>query len=212
MIEVMVASTLMIIVVMMLGMMFNQTSQVWRTGKQRVDMFKGVRSLFGPFQRDASAAVDQKTIPKGILDEWKLGRNQNFSGNEIAFFTLTGTGMKKNTEIPKRAFSFVTYNGGTRTEQWIGDASIYSQTLTEDPCIFKAYKVESSGNVSDYSADPDSKGVPMFPAFISVRMQATSDSLAKAYDVGAASAGPDRMFGLGPGDLKGKDDIRTWVE
>ena len=208
MIEVMVASTLMIIVVMMLGMMFNQTSQVWRTGKQRVDMFKDVRSLFGPFQRDVSAAVNQNTIPQGIRDLVAPGLQQNFSGGTVSFFTLTGTGVQNGGSllfggIPRRSISFVTYSGGTRTEMWMGEQGL-SQTLTRDTCTFKAFKVDDIGNVSPASGTD-------FPAFVTVHMQATSE-LSSSYDVGAASAGPDRIFGSDPNDQRGRDDIRTWIE
>jgi Tfp pilus assembly protein PilV len=47
MIEVLVASTIMIMIVMMLGMLFQQSSQAWRTGKQRADTYQQVRALFG---------------------------------------------------------------------------------------------------------------------------------------------------------------------
>ena len=213
MIEVLVASTLMIIVVMMLGLMFNQTSQVWRTGTQRVDMFKDVRSLFGAFQRDASAAVDQSTIPLELRNLVAPGQQQRFSGSSVAFFTLTGTGSKTGTTVsdggvPKRALSFVTYNGGARIEQWIGDGTApligLSQTLTRDNCTFRAFSVETSGNVRT-AADTE------FPSFVTVSMDATSE-LSSSYDVGAASAGPDRIFGQSVGDSNGRDDIRTWVE
>ena len=179
--------------------------------------------MFGPFQRDASAAVNQATIPWDILLLLGNGGNQNFSGNTVSFFTLTGTGTQDDIAmlqggVPRRAFSFVTYNGGTRTERWIGANGVLEQgpsrVLSGSTCKFTAYKVkDASGNVG-LANDTESLGLltfPEFPSFVTLQMQATSD-LSSSYDVGAASAGPDRTFGTGPGDPRGKDDIRTWVE
>ena len=133
---------------------------------------------------------------------------QNFLGGTISFFTLTGTGTQNDIAIrqggiPRRSLSFVTYSGGTRTELWMGEQGPL-RTLTRDTCSFRAYKADASGNVTPASGMD-------FPAFVTVHMQATSE-LSSSYDVGAASAGPDRIFGSGSGDSRGRDDIRTWVE
>ncbi|MCL1921036.1 MAG: prepilin-type N-terminal cleavage/methylation domain-containing protein [Kiritimatiellaeota bacterium] len=221
MVEVMVASMLMVIVVMMLGMLFNQTSQAWRTGKQRVNMFKDVRALFGPIQRDASAAVDISTIPQDIRNLLG-GGDQLFSGGSLAFYTLTGTGFRDNPgnkpinqgSIPRRAFSYVTYSGGTRTEQWIDEGGS-PRTLTESSvgCTFRPFWVDANGNLT--SGQP--VGASRFPSFVTLKMSANSaegeqeGKKAMVYDIGAASAGADRIFGEGVRDPNGKDDIRTWV-
>ena len=209
MIEVMVASTLMVIVVMMLGMIFNQTSQVWRVGKQRTDIFKDARTLFGAFQRDASAAVDQATIPLSVRTLFG-GMQQNFSKGSVSFFTLTGTGnlnddLTNFNSIPRRSLSFVTYNGGNRTEQWMG-GEISDTRLTGVSCRFDAFDV----NISGGGATVQQVGGVNFPSYVTATMDLMMPS-AVTYDVGAASSGPDREFGTTPGDPKGRDDIRTWV-
>ena len=67
MIEVLVASTILTVIVMMLAMLFQQTSVAWRTGLMRASGFMQLRSYIGAIQRDASAAIDAKNIPSALL-------------------------------------------------------------------------------------------------------------------------------------------------
>jgi type II secretory pathway component PulJ len=63
MIEVLVASTILIVLVMLLAMLFQQTSLAWRTGVKRADGYLQIRALVGAIQRDASQAIDIETLP-----------------------------------------------------------------------------------------------------------------------------------------------------
>lgn len=197
MIEVLVAATILTMIVMMLGMIFQQTSQAWRTGRHRANTFEQVRGLFGAIQRDASMAVDEKALPP----ELKKTGNQSFTGSSLSFYTLSGSSEKNK---PLRAITHVKYDGVKRT------------VTRFDPGM---------GNVplSSDIVDQNEKGVTLssikftavggsFPDYVTASAEVKKGSLMKNYDVGAASSGPDRTLGKGPDDIRGRDDIKTWAE
>jgi prepilin-type N-terminal cleavage/methylation domain-containing protein len=88
MIEVMVAATILVVIVMMLGMLFQQTSVAWRTGLMRSDGYMQLRAFIGALQRDASAMIDANQIPQSLLCN---NQKQKFESGEIRFYTMTGT-------------------------------------------------------------------------------------------------------------------------
>lgn len=210
MIEVLVAAAILVVIVMMLAMLFQQTSLSWRTGIRRADAYMQVRSGIGAIQRDASAAVDERTIP-ALLKTRLGGGNQQFSGG-LRFYTLTGSGfydannngkVDSGENVPYRALNYVTYNSnGDRTE-----TSLRADGGTTD----------TKGNVIDFITkassankpvtritqfDPvfgiDNKGLPLF-----VNIRARVTTAGNSLDIGAASAGPDKTWNT-------KDDIKTW--
>jgi len=215
MIEVLVASSILVVIVMMLAMLFQQTSMAWRTGVRRADAFMQIRSLIGSIQRDAAKAVDERSIPEELRDKLGTGSQIFKNGNILAFYTLSASGFKNdNFDDPanpaRRSLSFIEYRtDGTRTETiLLADGSpepIPSANVTEfftggsgslDKQITKleAFNVEW-GNSSL------TKGLPL-----SVRLKASVSSWGSSLEIGAASAGPD-----GKMETK-KDNICTWVE
>ena len=212
MIEMLVASTILIVIVMMLAMLFQQTSLSWRTGVRRADAFVQIRSAIGAIQRDASAAVDEDTIPNKLRN--LLGGSQSFN-NSLRFYTLTGNGYRdagnpKNghmdpAEKPFRALKYVTYTTtGGRSES----------TLLSDNTVDGPY----DSNVIDFVDRASSVNKPVtkitaitpyfvsgagLPLFITIEAEVTYSG--NTLDIGAGSAGPDKIWDT-------KDDIKTWVD
>lgn len=188
MIEMLVAAAIMVVLVMMLSMLFQGTSQSWRIGVQRAGTYSMLRSLVGSIQRDANAAVDEATIDRELRDE--LGGSQDFEG--LRFFTLTGSGTD-----PKalRSPTFVSYNGTVRRETKLtGDGS----KVTKSAEIVPAGSV--SINYEKFTEGTSSKGLPLY-----VKIRASCDYFGgRSLDIGAGSAGPDKAWNT-------KDDIKTWV-
>jgi Tfp pilus assembly protein PilV len=222
MIEVLVASTIMIMIVMMLGMLFQQTSQAWRTGKQRADTYQQVRALFGSIQRDASTAIDKGSLPKRLF----TGNNaisddsQSFSGT-LSFYTLTGTGFDndedaRSGQLPRRAITYVTYSGATRTVKTFlptiggGFANGSAQSGAIVNPNLNGATVELTGIIA-YDKDGSSVGGSVFPAYVTVSAGVNSAG-ARSFDIGAASGGPDRTLGTSPTDIRGRDDVKTWSD
>lgn len=209
MVEVLVASTILIVIVMMMAMLFQQTSVAWRTGLMRARGYMQLRSYIGAVQRDASAAIDAKNLPQRIID----GKSeQTFSPSKISFYTLSG----KDDE---RALKFITHDtSGKRTESVLkleGNGGWGPETSSE---VLK-FLTESGANdpeVSpmrfdfkwadgpEYGRDgtklSDQNRLPLY-----ITLDAEIIQRGKLYNVGAASAGPDMKWDT-------KDDIRTWVE
>ena len=196
MIEVLVASTILIVIVMMLGMLFQQTSLAWRVGVKRADGFMQVRAAIGAIQRDAAAAVDAQYLPKQFV-----AGEQKFSGSELVFYTLTGKGEN-------RALTKVTYNlSGKRTESVLQPSGSWGSAKSSDVLTFAGRSGnKSSTTLSDFAARGEGgnsysgKGLPLYVTF-----EANVTAAGVNLDIGAASAGPDTVWGT-------KDDIKTWVE
>lgn len=208
MIEVLVAATILIVIVMMLGMLFQQTSLAWRTGTRRADSFMQVRSAVGAIQRDASAAVDARFLPEQFLDG-----QQNFSGGSLLFYTLTGAVEvdKNGTTTYNRNLKKITYDSaGNRVEKtrlgsgnWGAEKRSNVLTFAERQSSKNRPNVTLQNFLADFGKGLDrldSDGLPLFLTF-NARVVSSGYSL----DIGAASAGPDRKWGT-------KDDIKTWVE
>ena len=209
MVEVLVASTILIVIVMMMAMLFQQTSDAWRTGLMRANGYMQLRSYIGAIQRDASRAIDAKNLPADILSQHG---KQAFDSKSMSFYALAG-------DMDNRSLKYITHDtSGRRTEsvlsldgngRWEPETS--SQILNflstgkssgDDPTI-------SAGNFQyqwSNGTERDNSGATValenrLPLYI--RLDAEIVQRGKLYSVGAASAGPD-------GQWNTKDDIKTW--
>lgn len=200
MIEVLVATSILIVIVMMLAMLFQQTSVAWRTGLIRARGYAQLRSYIGAIQRDATASIDAKNLPPSLLQS---NGEQNFGSGKISFYTLTG-------DEGKRSLNFITHDLSGAREQWVlaltGNGQwekvsssdvlkFISESGSDDPDI-NPLRFEFKWGKSGTYADE----LPLY-----IRVDAQVVQRGKLYQVGAASAGPDKTWGT-------KDDIRTWVE
>jgi len=225
MIEVLVASTIMMMIVMMLGMLFQQSSLAWRTGKQRADTYQQVRAIFGSIQRDASAAIDQNSLPQRLFtgNNAPLSDSQNFSGGTLSFYTLTGTGFNNDEDAnsgqaPRRSITFVKYslNGQRSIKTYVPVASGgFSPGMPQDGSIVNANlngaQVQLTGFQAYYDLEAGPVGANPFPAYVTVSARVNSAGV-RSFDVGAASGGPDKVLGSSPDDIRSRDDIKTWAE
>lgn len=202
MIEVLVASTILSVIVMMLGMLFQSTSLAWRTGVQRADTFMQVRGFFGAIQRDLSSAIDARDLPATLTG----GRSQQFSSSSLKFFTLTGKGFD-DSDNPYRSLTYITYDtDGNRTEQKLkalggwGPEVRYNVMTSADRLLNPNRPKSTIQGFTPVLAPNDPNGLPLF-----VHIKARVTSSGYNLEIGAASAGPDGVWDT-------KDDIATWAE
>ena len=201
MIEVLVAATILVVIVMMLGMLFQQTSLAWRTGVKRADGFMQVRSAIGTIQRDAAAAVDARELRRRRLEidpsDQILKEDQRFSAS-LMFYTLSGS---------ERALTKVTYDtAGNRTESTLLGTGSWGPVRKTNVLTFAERQSSKNrpkttlGSFTPEWGDLDQNGLPLYVTF-------TARVITSGYtlDIGAASAGPDKVWNT-------KDDIKTWVE
>lgn len=212
MIEVLVAATILVIIVMMLGMLFQQTGIAWRVGVRRAAAYSQVRSLIGSIQRDAAKAVDEDAIDDDVR-KMLGGSSQSFSGGTLSFYTLDATGFNINSSglveetKPKRSVSFVSYETSGKREETFLIAGGGTETVDTNVRQF-ATRVGASSTPSTtlgsfdavWPSTGSANGLPLY-----VKMQATVTSQGYTLDIGAESAGPDGVWNT-------DDDIRTWAK
>ena len=221
MIEVLVAATILVMIVMMLGALFQQTSTAWRAGTMRTSGYMQIRAYVGALQRDANAMINANLLPKNLL--WRNGKEQEFKDGSLQFYTVSGSDSE-------RSLNFITYDSsGNRKQQILslnqgsggGNASwenpksggssqllqiMPGQSSSSMGVAIKGFKVEFPSGADQNEYDRD--GLPVsgnrqFPLYVTVETQVRQSG--ELYDVGAESAGPDRQWGT-------KDDIRTFVD
>ncbi|HOF62441.1 MAG TPA: prepilin-type N-terminal cleavage/methylation domain-containing protein [Candidatus Latescibacteria bacterium] len=224
MIEVMVAATILVVIVMMLGMLFQQTSVAWRTGLMRSDGYMQLRAFIGAIQRDAGAMIDASRIPQSLLCN---NQKQKFSSGEIKFYTMTGTLRTTSSGSLQdfRALNFITYNiNGRRTQRRLEPDGTWSEEESSNvlaPPNISARLDKPQVRATHFNiayqqgTEYDDAGnvisdLNRYPLFLTVETEVTQHG--RLYDVGAECSGPDRRFGTGPSDAASKDDIRTWVQ
>ncbi len=210
MIEVLVASTILVVIVMMLAMLFQQTGMAWRTGVRRADAFMQVRSLIGSIQRDAAKAVDKRSIPLDvrILIGGGSDQPQNFSGSTLQFYTLSANGFKDDVigHTARRSISYIQYEtSGKRTATILlaDGATEVIQSEVKDFVTRVGNKNAPVTSLQSFMPEYGSFGSAGLP--LSIRLDATVTSQGYTLEIGAASAGPDGVW-------KTDDDIRTWAE
>ena len=109
-IEVLVATAVMAIIVLMLGGVFNQASSSWDSGYVRADGGMAVRAVIGSLTRDLATAVDGR--------RYGLGEPIEGGGGSLHFYRLLGDGSGTVEEVK--------YSGGAsvkRNDDTIYDAS-----------------------------------------------------------------------------------------
>lgn len=203
MVEVLVASTILIVIVMLLSMLFQQTSLAWRTGVKRADGFIGIRAALGAIQRDASAMIDIRNVPVDLRNG-----NQEFSSSSLKFYTLNTAIFldDKTKSMPLRALRYITYSKGMRSEYAL-DANNTWQQIGSVSDVTKV--AERTGNKNsavpvidafEFKNGPNASEIPLY-----LTIDAHVTTVGYSLDIGAASAGPDKVWDT-------KDDIRTWKQ
>jgi prepilin-type N-terminal cleavage/methylation domain-containing protein len=218
MIEVLVAATLLVVIVMLLGMIFQQSSVAWRAGLLRSRGLTQLRGLVGAIQRDASGMIDANQLPVTMLQG---GQEQKFSTSSILFYTATGT-------EEDRALRCIAYDtGSTPTRRsWRLDPPLNWQLESDVLLDFQTAGNDTDGNSTarideflfayqsgkqyDRTGGEVTSNSQKFPLFMTVRATLTQGGA--LYDVGAESWGPNGVEDPEGTDPRLADDIRTWAK
>ena len=111
-IEILVATTILLVIVILASLVFQQTTGAYQTGERKVNAQVALRNVVGALTRDLALAVDSVDYP---------GVNNDFTSDSLSFVALTGTpGIdaqgKENANA--RTARFITYSSnGQRTER-----------------------------------------------------------------------------------------------
>jgi len=135
-IEILVATTILLIIVMLMSMVFQQSSGAYQSGTTRVNAQKVLRIILGVISRDMTLAADSRSYP---------GLDQQFDAYKAAFVALTGN--------PDAA--------GRRAPQWIefsyadGKVTRRCTDLKWDEPGKKWTKVAAAGTQQESVLNPD---------------------------------------------------------
>lgn len=199
-IEVLIASTVLVVIVIMIAMVFQQSRKSWQFGTRRAEGIVAMRTAMGFVAREISQAVDAHGITNllGVNEVTEGLQNFNPPYKEIVFVTLGGVPggtqrapMLVNYKIEdngtriQRSVRHMVYSNGKNT--WDPPAPVYS-VLVAPPDRPDKSTMHISFAFEVYP--PKSKELPLW-----VKVTATVDRSFEQRDVFANSAGPDRTFG-----------------
>ena len=204
MVEVLVASTILIVIVMLLSMLFQQTGLAWRSGVKRAEGFVGIRALIGAIQHDASGMIDVSCVPVNL----RMG-DQQFTGSSLKFYTMNTALFydDKTKNIPLRALRYITYDASGNRHEYVLQASKSWQEMGSGANVISIVKRTGNKNATVPVIDEfeckylDTDDRSKLPAYLTVKAHVTTTG--NSLDIGAASAGPDKTWDT-------KDDIVTW--
>ena len=153
-IEVLVATALLVMVVGMIGFVFRQSSMSWDSGVRRAEGISQVRAVMGAIERDLRLAVDAR----------EFGLKNNFTANSLEFVTLADPEAGSNERVPM----LIEYSSGSTVKRkaqrlkstngkWSPEGNGDSSTLLESG---------SSASAIDVSFDvvkgEDSQALPVY--------------------------------------------------
>lgn len=108
-IEVLVATLILLIIVLMIGSIFRQGTSAWDTGYARAEGGMIVRGVVGSIQRELSTAVDGRVFPGA----WTSPDPVDVQSSEVSFICL-----KESTAPDEREPWLITYRwGGKKMER-----------------------------------------------------------------------------------------------
>ena len=189
-IEILVATTILLVIVILASLVFQQTTGAYQTGERKVNAQVALRNIIGSMTRDLALAVD---------DGEYEGVKNDFSSRSMTFVALTGkpgvdAGGNENADC--RTAHIISYSAnGKRTEQALsckrsgGRLTWTGKGDRVDAELFDAASYEGVGSI-DISFDyvwPDNDPDATLPERIYIRAELESDGTVTT--VGAGSGG-----------------------
>ncbi len=193
-IEILVATSILLVIVVLASLVFQQMTGAYQTGGRKMDSQVVLRNVIGAVTRDLALAVDDADYPG-------LDVNSFSDGNSITFLALTGRpGLDAN-------------NNSVRTAQVISyslNGNIVKRTEQATTCVDGNWSATGRGTPVDLNGPEnpieqfefviDASGP--FPDRVYIRAEiATDDHITS---VGAGSSGRNGQFETGGGK---SDDI-----
>ncbi len=141
-IEVMVATMILLIIVLMIGSVFRQGTSSWDSGYARAEGGMIIRSVIGSIQRELSTAVDGRLFPGA----WDHEDPVDVSSTEVKFICMAESRIEANKLIRepmlvtyrwagkemKRSAQVLKNNNGTWATGTAVDSVIYSENYQSD--------------------------------------------------------------------------------
>ena len=215
-IEVMIATAILLMMTIMMGSLFRQASSAWDAGNAKAEGGMVVRGVVGAITRDMATAVDGRAY----------GMSSSFvcDGSKLQFWCLKPTARNG---VTNREPHLVTYTGGsgvTRTDKTLGGGTDTSDIFDDndlkgfgakftfeaiDPPPLSQTNPSSSDSVRSGSGYEGLDGSGDYawngPASVKVTLKLTQDGSFSG--LGVRSWGPNGIEGSKPG--RENDDIEV---
>ena len=104
-IEVLVATALLVMIVGMIGFVFRQSSMSWDSGTRRADGISQIRAVVGAIERDLRLAVDAREFKP-------QDSQQKFEKEKLIFIALADPDPGTAASLDKRGLMRIEYSGG----------------------------------------------------------------------------------------------------
>lgn len=192
-VEILVATTVLLIIVVLISMIFQQTNAAYQSGTVRVQAMMEVRAVVGTIARDLTLAVDSGNYPGGaFLNE--------FLGDSLQFVALTGTPDSTGKRTPQ----WIEYSySSMRVRRRCQDMSCTRQPDGSLRWMTSGAPQESVLNPSQgldvrFEREDPKTGAARLPLRVDIHCEIAHPGKNPA--ISARSAGKDRAFGT-------RDDI-----
>ena len=182
-IEVLVATALLVMIVGMIGFVFRQSSMSWDSGIKRAEGISQVRTVLGAIERDLRRAVDAREFGSTSI------KNDFANDKKLSFIVLSEPDPgNPDARVPTQ----IVYSGGTKVERTANPLECKDGTWT-----VKSGKtiplLESTSSVSDINVTfksfypgSDKAGLPAY-----VTIVAEVDTSEDFSSLKVSSDGPD---------------------
>jgi prepilin-type N-terminal cleavage/methylation domain-containing protein len=195
-IEILVATTILLVIVILASLVFQQTTGAYQTGERKVNAQVALRNVMGAMTRDLALAVDSRDYD---------GVNNNFGSESMSFVALTGSpgrnvsGEEGAEYTTFRTAHVITYSSsGERTEtplsckrqqgrlRWSTESKASAKSSLYDKDSFTDIKDGSFGMSFKYEWPAGDSGAKL-PERIFIRVELEGSGQTTA--VGAGSGG-----------------------
>ena len=221
-IEILVAMSILVVIVLIVGGLFQQTSLAWTLGMQRATEQANVRAVAGALGRDLASMVDPGNLAiypsksggdqqAGALEVGKLDGDVSISEGGLVFWALQAPDMfDEDTKDTSRELTLIEYaTSGSKVTRTVSayDKSSGSLSTSENQGGSTSEFDLGDGGISFEAIDEGYADFASPYEFAGVRIKVTpaKPSTITGYEIYVGSCGPDGESGT-------EDDIYPWGE
>lgn len=192
-IEILIATSILLVIVMMVSMVFQQQSAAFQSGEDRVKGQAAIRNVVGMMVRDLSLAVDPESITNAP-------ESNSFGARSIKFFATTGEagvgvdGNEENSTKDCAVLQYISYSfSGGKVKREVTGYKLRNDWKWTKAGTASAY-LNNDNNLLDKSAGISftTSDSSKFPSNVTIKAVYAGSS--HAGFVRGESAGPDRDF------------------